>query len=93
MKSQARQSTFRVVFMGGLHRRLWWDIELRRGWLVIQAGYFRRPRLPRIYWSPNATPWHHGARNVFRARYVEREECVCGQPDCTMPQERADDVA
>lgn len=83
-----------VSFMGGHTLEAWWDVRCFGGWLVIKAGDWgrwtakgRRPsprglRLPRIYWSPNGTPWHHGARNVFRARYVEREECVCGDPGC-----------
>lgn len=79
----------RVRFMGGLSRKLWWDIRFRGGTLVVNCGCgrWRGPRgavlgrwrfqLPRVYWSPNGTPWHHAARNVFRAKYVEREECVC----------------
>jgi hypothetical protein len=77
-----------VRFMGGVSGQLWWDIKCFGGWLVVKAGRWKRgkPRLPRVYWSPNGTPWHHGARNVLRARFVEREQCVCREPGCTNPQ-------
>lgn len=74
----------RIIFMGDHSRKLWWDVRWRGGWLVIHAGRGRwrglgrwRLRLPSVYWSPNGTPWHHGARSVFRAKYVTRQECVC----------------
>lgn len=75
-----------IQFMGRPSGNLWWDVKTPNGWLVVKAGRFRRGRsgrllrVPKAYWSPNGTPWHHGARSVFRARYVEREECVCD--DC-----------
>lgn len=69
-----------IRFMGHHNRTFWWDVCLGRfGWLVVNAGYFNKPRKPRVYWSPNGTPWHHGARSIFNARFVERQECVCEQ--------------
>lgn len=78
-----------VRFMGAHHRSWWWDIRTPHGYLVVRAGWIKHPKWPQVYWSPNATPWHHGARNVFRARFVYREQCVCRRPDCTNPQEVA----
>lgn len=89
----------RIRFMGRVSGNLWWDIECFGGWLVVKAGRFRKGRSgtllkwPRVYWSPNGTPWHHAARNVFRAGFVKCERCVCREPDCSMPQEVAHSVA
>lgn len=57
-----------IQFMGNHSRRLWWDVRWRGGWLVVKAGFIKRPRLPRVYWSPDGTPGHPEARNVFRCR-------------------------
>ena len=74
----------RVRFMGRVNGQLWWDVQMRpHGWLVIHAGRWKRgrPGLPRVYWSPNGTPWHHGARNVLREKKrLKWADCVCD--DC-----------
>jgi len=89
---QKLRRPFAISFMGfGSNPKLWWDVKLPKGWLVIQAGRLRKPALPRIYWSPNATPWHHGARSIFRANRVghDRDRCVCDE--CRPPVVREED--
>lgn len=55
------------------------------GWLVVfppvtacgVRRYFH------AYWSPNATPWHHGMRPLWR---VPRPKfCACGEVACPIP--------
>jgi hypothetical protein len=78
----ASSETARIAFMGRGNRsrhgtKLWWDVRLLGGWLVIHAGRSRRPSLPSVYWSPNGTPWHHGARSIFNAKHQVAEPCLC----------------
>jgi hypothetical protein len=68
-----------VRFMGRSSEQRWWDVRTPCGWLVVNAGYFGRPVRLRVYWSPNATPWHHAARKIV-GRAPDRE-CVCS-PAC-----------
>ncbi len=43
--------------------RGWYDVSLRRGWWVVGL---RRPRS--LFWSPDGTLRHPGARRVFGCR-------------------------
>lgn len=80
-----RRKRFIVHYKGTISNSLSWDISLPLigGWLVVDLGRFKwRDRgwwefNPRIYWSRNGTGRHHSARNIFRAPFVNREECVC----------------
>lgn len=61
----------------------WWDICLgSRGYLVVTVPSKGKHRSRvSVYLSPNATPWHHGARNIIgRCAYAE---CVCADCSCS----------
>lgn len=66
----------RIYYMGGHSRAVWWDVRCFGGWLVIRAGYWDALLWPGVYWSPDGSQRHHGARNVFRRPSAGRG-CVC----------------
>jgi hypothetical protein len=66
-----------------------WELACFEGYLcvfppVYAFGVWRRCH---AYWSPNATPWHHGMRPLFRTN--RPLSCVCGEPECPCPPQPA----
>lgn len=61
------------------------EIKIFGGWLVIfpPIKSFGKWRKLRIYWSPNATSWHHGMIPIWRSK--KSVSCYCGTVDCTVP--------
>lgn len=67
-----------------------WELRCFGGWLVVfpPVKAFKVRRKLRAYWSPNATPWHHGLRPFIRAK--KSLDCSCGARDCPCPREVAE---
>lgn len=71
-----------------------WELACFGGYLVFfppVKSFGTRQRL-HAYWSPNATPWHHGMKPLIGYRRAVRRECVCGESDCPCPQQPAVEV-
>jgi len=68
-------------------------IEIRcfGGWLVVfpPVRAFGIRQQWRAYWSPNATPWHHGMVPLFRSR--RPVDCSCEESTCPIPRYNAYD--
>lgn len=63
-----------------------WEVRCFGGWLCVfpPVMAFGARRGVRAYWSPNATPWHHRARHLWRSR--PSMDCSCGEVACTKPR-------
>ena len=62
-----------------------WELRCFGGYLVVfppVRSFGQRQRL-RAYWSPNATPWHHGMVPLVRLR--RSVDCACGETTCPCP--------
>jgi hypothetical protein len=63
-----------------------WELWCFGGYLLVfppVRSCGERQRL-RAYWSPNATPWHHGMVPLWGTR--KPTDCSCDEPGCPMPR-------
>ena len=66
-----------------------WEFQCFGGYLLLfpPCVSFRERQRLRIYWSPNATPWHHGMLPLWRS--TRGNDCSCGEATCPTPRVQA----
>lgn len=60
------------------------EFTLGRGYVVIFPPSRKPRRRSKAYWSPNATPWHHGMVPLWGCRVSL--DCSCGKAECPRPK-------